>query len=180
MFCPTCQVVVRSRSGPCPACGTVMRVVTTHDAIEVVDASSPVIVDSLDSSALQTHATYDVVTTSSAVSTAVEPVNPRGRALTLLARLPELSLQAWQQPVVRSAVRTGLGAVALSLAARGARRMVQGQVARRGLAASISPSLVRVDDVLRATGSRSRQPAKGRRAIQVSETIIIIRRAARQ
>jgi hypothetical protein len=94
---------------------------------------------------------------------------------TLLARIPELSLLAWQQPAVRSAVKTGAGAIMLSLAMRVARQWLLEPSRRRAMTDSLVPT---PGELLRPAAREQRRWP--RRGMEVTETFIYVRRTLRR
>jgi len=108
---------------------------------------------------------------------ALVPAQPAHPALAALAHLPAC---AWRRPAVRSAVKTGAGAVALTVALRLAGRWVTSRGARQAAGESLLPALA---DLL-AQGEDGR--AIARRAIarrgrhgEITETFIYLRRTVR-
>ncbi len=94
---------------------------------------------------------------------------PRWRSLPALA---------WRQPVVRSAVKTGVSAVALSVALRVAGRALASRGARMAASESLLPTLA---DLIAPSESDARPARRTRRARrtrgeQVSEVFIYLRR----
>ncbi len=99
---------------------------------------------------------------------ALVPVAPSHPALTALARLPAL---AWRQPIVRSAVKTGASALALTVALRLAGRLVMSRGGRQVARESLLPTL---SDLLQQ--SEQGQPLTRRSGhSEISETFIYIR-----
>ncbi len=82
---------------------------------------------------------------------------------------------AWQQPAVRSAVKTGAGAILLSLAMRAARQWLLEPRHRRTVTNALEPAL---GELLRpAEGERRRWSQRG---VEVTETFIYVRRTVRR
>ncbi|HEX8033265.1 MAG TPA: hypothetical protein VF510_05435, partial [Ktedonobacterales bacterium] len=101
---------------------------------------------------------------------------PSGKKqISLLTRIPELSLLAWQQPAVRSAVKTGAGAIMLSLAMRAARQWLLEPRNRRAVTDSLGSAL---GELLRPAEGEQR-PRQGH-GVEVSETFIYVRRTFRR
>jgi len=105
-------------------------------------------------------------------SRALVPLAPTHPALTALARLPAL---AWRQPIVRSAVKTGASALALTVALRIAGRLVMSHGGRQVARESLLPA---VADLLQQ--GENGQPITRRSGHgEISETFIYIRRTVR-
>jgi hypothetical protein len=149
MFCPTCHAALQARSDACPACGHTLRPIQRTDSVEVVEVMQP-----------------------SLPGTAAPLARPRPAPV--LARFPRLGLAAWQRPAIRTAVRTGATALALSLTLRVVRGWMAAQRPRDTLATGILP---RVVELLRqdAGVSERRLPH-----CEVEETIIVARRVVRR
>ncbi|MDE3229420.1 MAG: zinc ribbon domain-containing protein [Chloroflexota bacterium] len=94
-----------------------------------------------------------------------------------LAALPRLAALAWRQPAVRSAVKTGASAVALSLVWRLAgAALTRGRAQRLLLPPADSESLApMVGDLLREATPGKRLRRRGRRGEIVEETVYIRR-----
>ena len=113
-----------------------------------------------------------VATSAMPASTALTVV-PQQRPRSVLAALSHAGALAWRQPVVRSAVRTGASAVALSVALRVAGRLVTSRNARRVATSAALPALTE----LLEPGER---PIRRRgRGVEISETFIYVRRITR-
>lgn len=168
MFCPTCQTVMRVDGALCPTCGDATHPIQATDVVEVVESSA----------AYTEGAAPDMngdvaITITKARDTALVPSEKK--PIALLARLPELSMLAWQQPAVRSAVKTGAGAILLSLAMRAARQWLLEPRHRRAVTDSLGPAL---GELLRpAEGEQRRQRGRG---VEVTETFIYVRRTFRR
>ncbi len=103
------------------------------------------------------------------------PAKPQYPALAALAQLPAL---AWRQPVVRSAAKTGVSAVALSVALRVAGRVLASRGARIAASESLLPTLA---DLIAPSESDARPVRRTRRVRRargepVSEVFIYMRR----
>lgn len=94
------------------------------------------------------------------------------RPASALASLPGLAVAAWRQPAVRSVVKTGGSAVALTIATRLAGRLL----AQRGR--SPVQGLVTMTDLLPATDATTRG-RRWRERGEVTEAFIYIRRTVR-
>jgi hypothetical protein len=99
--------------------------------------------------------------------------------VTMFERVTAVTALAWRQPAVRSAVKTGAGAVALALMARAARRWLAGQQAGRRATESLLPA---VADALRLpqNGPRPRRERGADEGAVVVETFIYARRVMRR
>jgi hypothetical protein len=136
MFCPSCQLVVAEAPEACPACGGALRDVGAADTVELVEATASIAGTDTDSGA-STHAG-----TAGSNTRAVARL-PRPGAVPALARLAELPALAWRQPAVRSAVRTGAGALALSLVVHAARTAISSRRARGRVTEGVVPAVLR-------------------------------------
>src|SRR5579885_3586837 len=105
-------------------------------------------------------------------STALTVVSQQ-RPRSVLTALSHAGAVAWRQPVVRSVVRTGASAVALSVVLRVAGRLVTSRTARRVATSAALPALTELlEPGERPIGRRGRD-------IEVSETFIYVRRITR-
>ncbi|MGZ3582131.1 MAG: hypothetical protein ACXWP6_05240 [Ktedonobacterales bacterium] len=168
MFCPTCQTVMRVNGARCPTCGDGIHPIQTTDVVEVVESSAAY----AEGEVPNANGDAAIAITEAVDSTLV----PSGKKqLSLLARLPELSVLAWQQPTVRSAVKTGAGAIMLSLAMRAARQWLSAPRNRRAVTDSLGSAL---GELLRpAEGEQRPWPGNG---VEVTETLIYVRRYVRR
>lgn len=99
---------------------------------------------------------------------------------TALAALPRLAVVAWRQPAVRSAVKTGASAVALSLVWRLAGAALAHGRARRMLLPSASEGLAPIaSDLLREVTPGRRLRRRGQRG-EIVEEVVYIRRIFRR
>jgi hypothetical protein len=113
--------------------------------------------------------------TTAAPDTALsQPSAPPGA----LANLPQLAALAWRQPAVRSVVKTGASAVALSLVWRVAGAALTGRRSARALASSESLAPL-VGEALRGATRGKRLRRRGRRG-EIVEEIVYIRRIFRR
>lgn len=168
MFCPSCQLVVAEAPEACPACGGGLRDVGAADAVELVEATASFA--SADTGAgASTHAG-----TAGSETRAVARL-PR-RETPALARLAELPALAWRQPAVRSAVRTGAGALALSLMVHAARTLITSRRARGQVTEGMVPAVLRA---LQPQTQGQRGDDRGQAAVIV-ETIIYVRQTVRR
>ncbi|HEX8033037.1 MAG TPA: hypothetical protein VF510_04285, partial [Ktedonobacterales bacterium] len=104
MFCPICQTVMRVNGARCPTCGDAIHRIQSTDVVEVVESSAAY----AEGEAPGANGDAAFAITGAMETTLV----PSGKKqISLLTRIPELSLLAWQQPAVRSAVKTGAGAI---------------------------------------------------------------------
>lgn len=168
MFCPTCQMVMRVNGARCPTCGDGIHPIQATDIVEVDENSAAYVEGEIPD------ANEDAAV---AITEAVDiTLVPSGKKqISLLARLPELSVLAWQQPAVRSAVKTGAGAIMLSLAMRAARQWLLELGNRRTLTDSLGPTL---RELLRpAEGDQRPWPGHG---VEVTEAFIYVRRTFRR
>lgn len=171
MYCPTCQTVMRVDEALCPTCGDAIHPIRATDVVEVVESSAT-------SAAFAERVDFDtsgdtVITITGAMDAAL--VASGKKPMSLLARLPELSLLAWRQPAIRSAVKTGAGAIMLSLTMRAARQWLLEPRRRRTATDSLRPAL---GELLRPT-VREQRRWQGR-GVEVTETFIYIRRTLRR
>lgn len=163
--CPACGASATREASYCVACGQPIRRLA---AVRVVEA---------DGAALESQA-HD--TTSEALALTSE-ATPDIQALTLGERLTTLASVAWRQPAVRSAVKTGASAVALSLVWRVAGAALRGGRARRMLLAqaeseSLGPM---VNELLRGATPGKRLRRRGRRG-EIIEEMVYVRRIFRR
>lgn len=163
MFCPTCQTVVRTSSGPCPTCGGTMREIAAGDAVEVVETTAEVRPEAV----IQTTRALPPETETLSVA-----ASHASAALPVQVRLAELSLAAWRRPFVRAAVKTGASALALSLAMRATRHALIRPAVRR-VALRSAPAALK--SVLEAD-----PPADSERDAAVIETFVYVRRVVRR
>lgn len=168
MFCPTCQTVMRIDGALCPTCGDAIHPILATDVVESVEGSAAF----ADGEAPDMHGDTTIAIRE-AMGTHL--VAQDKEQVSLLARIPELSLIAWQQPAVRSAVKTGAGAIMLSLAMRAARQWLLEPRRQKAVTDSLMPAL---GDLLRP-GERIQRRGPGRGA-EVTETFIYVRRTLRQ
>lgn len=96
-----------------------------------------------------------------------------------LAALPRLAALAWRRPAVRSAVTTGVSAVALSLVWRVAGAALARGKARRMLLPAGESLAPMVGDLLQGTTPGKRLRRRGRRG-EVVEEIVYVRRVFRR
>ncbi len=168
MFCPACQTVIRVDGAHCPTCGDAMHPILATDVVEVVESSAAL----AESAAPGANAGVALTIRGTRDADLVVQGKKQG---TLLARIPELSLLAWQQPAVRSAVKTGAGAIMLSLAMRVARQWLLEPSRRRAMTDSLVPTL---GELLRPAAREQRHWP--RRGVEVTETFIYVRRTLRR
>jgi hypothetical protein len=167
MKCAHCHFELAAGERTCPACG---RGVGSQDA----HAASRVVEGSIESSELDRLARMTACESAPDDNDirALVPVAPAHPALTALARLPVL---AWRQPILRSALKTGASALALTVALRLAGRMVASRGGRQVARESLLPA---VADLLQQ--GENEQPITRRgRSGEVTETFIYIRRTVR-
>lgn len=168
MFCPTCQTVMRVNGARCPTCGDAIHRIQSTDVVEVVESSAAY----AEGEAPGANGDAAFAITGAMETTLV----PSGKKqISLLTRIPELSLLAWQQPAVRSAVKTGAGAIMLSLAMRAARQWLLEPRNRRAVTDSLGSAL---GELLRPAEGEQR-PRQGH-GVEVSETFIYVRRTFRR
>jgi len=168
MFCPTCQTVMRVNGARCPTCGNAIHPIQATDVVEVVESSA----------ACAEGEVPDVngdaaLAITGAMDTTLVPSGKK--SMSLLARLPELSLLAWQQPAVRSVVKTGAGAIMLSLAMRAVRQWLLEPRIRRAVTDSVGSAL---GELLRPAEGEQRPPQV--HGVVVTETFIYVRRTYRR
>lgn len=168
MFCPTCQTVMRVDGVLCPTCGDAIHPIEATDVVEVVESSAAYAVGGARGTNGGAALTITRARDAALVPSGTKPVS-------LLSRLPELSMLAWQQPAIRSAVKTGAGAIALSLAMRVARQWLLEPRRRKAVTDSLGPAL---GELLRPTEGEQR--LRRGRGVEVTETFILIRRTFRR
>lgn len=162
MFCPTCQSVMRVNEALCPACGDATHPILATDVVEVIEANT-----TYPQEALPGGDTAGSMIVPERRNTALVPQGKK--QMSLLARIPELSQLAWQQPTVRAAVKTGAGAIMLSLAMRVARQWLLEPRRRAAVTDTLVPTLgelLRPADRERRSGSRH--------GSEVTETFIYV------
>jgi hypothetical protein len=168
MFCPSCQLVVAEAPETCPACGGALRNIGAADAVELVEATASIAGADTGSGA-RAHA-----------STAGSDIRAVARLprqeVPALARLAELPARAWRQPAVRSAVRTGAGALALSLMVHAARTVITSRRARGQVTDGMVPAVLRA---LQPQTQGQRSDERGQAAVVV-ETLIYVRQTVRR
>jgi hypothetical protein len=170
MECAFCQHEVEELDADehaCPACGQILRVEDAPGKPRVVEGS-------IEPGETLEELAYMPARDAAPRSRAIVPAVSAHPALVTLARLPA---RAWRQPAVRSAVKTGASAVALTLAFRLAGRLVVSrggrQVARDGL-------LPLVAEMLQPREPERPERRRGRGSGEVSETLVYMRRTIRQ
>jgi len=181
MWCPVCLSVVPERDermaeARCPVCGGALRREATEDAPMTTDGA---VERGWDGRALVDEERVEQVERALTIRRQPEAKAP----VTVVERMTALPALAWRQPAVRSMVKTGAGAVALTLLARAARRWLDGT--RSGGAAAAGERLLPA--LADALGSPERRPravrAPGRRSDDsalVVETFIYARRVIRR
>jgi hypothetical protein len=162
--CPACGASATREASYCVACGQPIRRLA---AVRVVEA------DGLEPSATPDERPGQMALASEATHGM--------KALTLGERLTTLASVAWRQPAVRSAVKTGAGAVALSLVWRVAGAALRGGQARRMLLAQAeSESLApMVNELLRGATPGKRLRRRGRHG-EIVEEMVYVRRVFRR
>jgi hypothetical protein len=186
MLCPTCQTVALTTLERCPSCGQELRRVVPEGALTSVAAVVPPCPGDNHSTATVPSAAAEspIVGTFAGLrerpELALIVAEPVARRLPLLARVPELPALAWRQPVVRAVVKTGAGALVLSLAVRAARQALAG----RGRAGVSPPhdALPRLLAELLPPEEPARRHTSVRRApaAEVTEVLLYARRVARR
>lgn len=174
MECAFCHQAVSVGESFCSACGRAIHRTEAPAEARIVEGSIEPHVEPGDGAELAYMPPRSPVPGEDRALVLAAPVQS---ALVALARLPAL---AWQQPAVRSAVKTGASAVALSVALRLATRMLasQGgrQMARQAARDSLLPALAE----MLQRGEPVRSPARRGRSLEVTETFIYMRRTIRQ
>lgn len=172
MYCPTCQLALVETVELCPTCGDPARLLTAGDIVRSVEgiAQSESIAATPNEGLLADGAPPQ--------SASLLPVVSRPGETRALAPLPQLTALVWREPRVRAAVRTGAGAIALSLVMRAAGRMLSDRRSR-GVATRAATSLL--SDRLRpparrASGSSSTDAGE---IFEVMETYISVRHVRR-
>lgn len=168
MFCPACQTVMRVDGTLCPTCGDAMHPILSTDIVEVVESSAAF-------TESETPSAHGDAALTIRVTRDADLVVQGKKQDSLLSRIPELSVIAWQQPAVRSAVKTGAGAIMLSLAMRVARQWLLEPSRRRAVTDSLVPTL---GELLRPAVREQRRWPRG--GAEVTETFIYVRRIVRQ
>lgn len=116
-----------------------------------------------------------VIDEGAAMQTTALTLAPELPTRSALARISQAGAWAWRQPAVRSAVRTGASAVALSMALRIAGRLVTSRNARQLATQAALPGLRELLE-----SSAERQAAYHGREAEVTETFIYVRRITRR
>ena len=168
MFCPTCQTVIRIDGALCPTCGDSMQAIRTTHAAEVVESSAGY----AEGEASGANGDMTITIREAMGANLVRHSKTQD---SLLARVPEMTLLAWQQPAVRSAIKTGAGAIMLSLAMRVARQWLLEPRRQRAATGSLMPPL---GELLRPVEATQRRALV--RGAEVIETFIYVRRTPRQ
>lgn len=122
MYCPTCQLALIEMVEVCPTCGEPMRAIEPTDAVRSVEGvahGESLPGDDVEMSASGARSEPSLL-----------PAISRSGDTRVMTRLPRLTALVWSQPKVRAAVRTGAGAVALSLAMRAASRVLSDRRSR--------------------------------------------------
>jgi hypothetical protein len=181
MRCPACLSVVpehdeRAAEARCPVCGGVLQWETREDVAMTADGTDE---QGWDGRALVGEARVEQVERALMIRRQPEAEAP----VTVFERMTALPALAWRQPAVRSIVRTGAGAVALTLLARAARRWLDGS--QRGRAAAAGERLLpALADALGAPDRRPRAPREPGHppddGALVVETFIYARRVIRR
>jgi hypothetical protein len=174
MECAYCHHQLSAGERICPVCG---REAHAQDAL----AELRVVEGWLDASELDQlcRMTAREAAPADNDSRALIPLAPTHPALTALSRLPAL---AWRQPIVRSAVKTGASALALTVALRLVGHMIGRMVVSRGgrqmARASVLPMLA---EILQQGEQRpdGRTVTRRGRSGEVVETFIYLRRTVR-
>jgi hypothetical protein len=153
MYCPTCQTAVaagdeRADEQRCAICGAEMQAETAEDAVETI-GNAVVRVEG----APEHHWICGYLPEyAQKPPMAVILRRRKQEVVTKFERVAALPALAWRQPAVRAAVKTGAGAVALSLAAHAARRCLEGSHWGHASGEGLLPALVD------ALGSQERRP----------------------
>jgi hypothetical protein len=181
MYCPTCHTVVAASDEltsetHCPVCGaSLLQPVRTADAV-VTFEDAVVRVEG----APEQHwicgyrPEYDPKP-----PMAVILRRRKQEAVAVCERVAALPALAWRQPAVQAAVKTGAGAIALSLAAHAARRWLEGSHRGRAGGEGLLPALA---DALGSPdhGPRLRREREPDEGALVVETFIYARRVIRR
>ena len=168
MYCPTCQSALAEIAEACPTCGDDLRPIEATDTVLSVEgaARADAIPDSPDAPSLVGEAETD--------RASLLPVVSRRGDTRAIARLPQLSVLAWRQPGVRAAVKTGAGAIALSLAMRAAGRMLTDRRSRSLASRAVTSLLGEQLRPARPSGAPSHSET-----FEIMETYISVRRVRR-
>ena len=181
MYCPTCQTVVAASDEltietHCPVCGASLQPMTTADAVVTFEDAAVRVEGAPEQHWICGYrpADYD-----QKPPMAVILRRRKQDVVTKFEHVAALPALAWRQPVVRAAVKTGAGAVALSLAAHAARRWLEGSQRGRASGEGLLPVLA---DALGSPDygpplRRERGPDEG---VLVVETFIYARRVIRR
>jgi hypothetical protein len=175
MWCSTCQSVVpthdeRAGESRCPDCGGALRPMTT--TADAAVTSESLAQQAWHGGALDDEAPAEhVEQIERALVVRRQPEAP----VTMFERVTALPALAWRQPVVRSVVKTGAGAVALALVTRAARRWLAGPQRGRGAGERLLPAIA---DALGSpqNGPRPRRERGSDEGALVVETFIYARR----
>ncbi len=168
--CPTCGADTVHAAEVCLACGQPL-VARSGGArslapVRIVEADAPAPRERAQSPAVELAVRPP--------AEAMQSERPGARAL-----LPRLAALAWRQPAVRSVVKTGASAVALSLVWRVTGAALTSGRARRALAPTTESLAPMVGDLLRGATPSKRLRQRGRRG-EVVEEIVYIRRVFRR
>lgn len=164
-----------AKSKTCPACGRPLA--ATEATSGDPEVSETRIVEST-ADGRQLRVSYMPARVAHDEQRALVPATPAYPALAALAQLPAL---AWRQPVVRSAVKTGASAVALSVAIRIAGKVLASRGAREVARESLLPALADLIAPAESEPRPLRRLRRGRRARgePISEVFIYMRRTVR-
>lgn len=171
MYCPTCQLALVETVEACPTCGDSLRPLAASDVVRSVEgmAHSEILPPSSDETPFDGEATSDGVS--------LLPVVSRRGETRMLTRLPELTALVWREPRVRAAVKTGAGAIALSLAMRAAGRMLTD---RRSRPVALRAATSLLGERLRPQRRRASGPSSTSGEIfEIMETYISVRHVRR-
>ena len=175
MRCAHCHHELTVGERACPACGREAGAVDALVELRVVEGW----IEANELDRLTRPAAHEAAPDEKYNRALVPVTSAAHPALTALARLPS---RAWRQPIVRSAVKTGASALALTVALRLVRRIAGRMVASRGgrqvTRASVLPMLT---DILRQgeNGRDGRAITRRGRSGEVIETFIYLRRTVR-
>jgi hypothetical protein len=172
MYCPTCQLALVETVESCPTCGDAVRPLAPDDPVLSVEsvAHGESLVGAAQVSSLGEAAEPD--------GESLLPVVSRRGDLRVIPRLPQLTALAWREPRVRAAVKTGAGAIALSLAMRAASRMLTD---RRSRAVATRAATSLIGERLRPPSQRDPgvRPEGGGEIFEIVETYISVRHVRR-
>ncbi len=165
---------LHSEAVQCATCGQVHPSTSAHPVAVVVDGTiTNETVEEVEPSTLNGRSDGGAEVPESTQRALVLSMSSQTRSI--LSRVPQAAAIAWQQPAVRTVVKTGTSAVALSLLTKLAGRWLASRGARGAVASTAAPSL---GDWLRS-GELAPRARNQSSVTHVSETFIYIHRVER-